>query len=176
MTTAPSLYHEVAKPDQHPRNSFLHGKYQPTQILRRTHTHNAMGSQSPLTSKTPPFPDTCCCAAVPSSLHLQAAKTLKPPQHAAGHSSEVDAQHHSGLATQPWEMKQALAAYTQEETGGERQGSLTPSSTRAGPFTDFRREQREVSCWALADLVQTPMHMVHLATDKHTPHTQPSKG
>lgn len=40
MMTAPSLHREVAKPDQHPKNAFLHEKHQPTQVLDlHTHTH-----------------------------------------------------------------------------------------------------------------------------------------
>lgn len=49
-------------------------------------------------------------------------------------------------------LSRHLQPYTQEETGGERQGRSDPKPPRAGPFTNFSREQQEVSGQALADL------------------------
>lgn len=158
------MHREVAKPDQHPRNALLHGKYQPTQILKHTHTH----TENYEITVTPLFKDPSIQSLAAVLQHLQAAKALRPLQDATGHSSEVDAQHQAGLNTQPWEIKQALAAYTQEETGGERKDltprvpqEQVPSSTSAGSSEGFR-----IRHWQI--LVQTLMHMVHLVTDTQT--------
>lgn len=66
--------------------------------------------------------------------------------------SKVDAQHHPGLATQPWGIKQHLQPTHRNELVAKGKAGLTPSFPRAGPFTHLSREQREVLGQALADL------------------------